>query len=116
MFDAAALDYLREPDPERLLTLLAVQTTLELAATRSERSRAELRSPSRQARSSEVLEAVAEVLAVSPEARVAAGLAATGAGGPAPGERIWMRDLLLGSEPGARATHAPRASGLATRP
>ena len=85
VFDAAALNYLREPSPDCLLSLLAAQTTLELAATRSERSRADLRPPSRPARSSEVVEAVADVLAVSPEARVAAGLAATAAGGPAAG-------------------------------
>ncbi len=115
LFDSAALTYLREPTSEHLLQLLEAQTRLELVATRSERSRADLRAPNSHVASQGVLDAVADVLGSSPEARVAAGLASASTAG-ADGQRMWIRDLLLGSEPGARAMHPARASGLTTRP
>ena len=113
-FDAAALTYLRDPRPAHLLAMLEAQTRLELVATRSDRRKDELRAPTRQARSEEVLESVDDVLRSSAEARVAAGLASASTAGEF-GERTWMRDLLLGSEPGARKSHPARAFGLGNK-
>ncbi|HMT32434.1 MAG TPA: type I-U CRISPR-associated protein Csx17 [Dermatophilaceae bacterium] len=114
-FNAAAMRYLREPTPDLLLDLLAAQTRLELAATRTAANRAELRSPGHPLGCGDLLSVVAPVLRRFAEARVAAGIASARTLGTG-SDSVSMRTLLLGSEPGSRVERDPVVVGLGGRP
>lgn len=111
-FDAAATAYLRDPSPDRLARLLARQTRLEVAATRAHGNHGNLVAPMPLARAGQALVVLAPLLSVSPEARVAAGLASAMV--HVGGEGVDLRRLLIGSDPGQPAAR-PVVLGLGIR-
>lgn len=115
-FDAAALRFLRDPRPERLIEMLAAQTRLEIAATRSDGNRRALSILEPGAQAGEVLDFAAPILDSCAEARVAAGLASARTWG-ADGSTLplSMRDLLLGVAPRRGAGAPPVVRGFSGR-
>lgn len=113
-FQSALVDYVRDPSPPRLLTLLARQTRLELAATRAEVNRTELHRPAHLADAVETVPFLGPLLAASAEARVAAGVAS--AYTQVDDRPMSMRRLLLGTDPGDQHPAGPVAPGIGSRP
>lgn len=113
-FQRALVDFVRDPTPQLLITMLAWQTRLEVTALRAEGNRAELRHPVHLTSARDALELLKPLLTRSAEARVAAGIASGFVGrreDPLP-----IRRLLIGTDPGQLPAARPVVTGLGSRP
>ena len=113
-FERALVDFVRDPKPGLLLTLLARQTRLEVTALRADSNRGELRHPAHLTDARDAVGFLEPLLARSAEARVAAGIASAFVG-PRDHE-VPIRRLLVGTDPGQQPQARPVVAGLGSRP